>query len=69
MDFFPAGSAGPAFYVKPTRNNMTKLSFQLAEMKSELLGPWKKVHLEMASDGKHARELLTWYDSALPQNW
>lgn len=39
MDFFPAGSAGPAFYVKPTRNDMTKLNFQPAEMKSELLGP------------------------------
>lgn len=46
MVFFPAGSASPAFYVKPTRNNMTKLSFQSAGMKSGLLGHQRKCILK-----------------------
>lgn len=66
MDFHPAGSASPSFHVKPTRKNMTKLGFQSAEMKFELLRPCKKMHFEMASDGKHAKELLTLHNSALP---
>lgn len=45
---------------------MTKLGFQSAEMKFELLRLSKKMHFEVASDGKHAGELLTLYNSPLP---
>lgn len=69
MDFFLVSSASSAFCVEPSRSNMTNLSFQTAEKKPELLRLWKMVHLQIASDGKYAKELLTWYSFVLPQNW
>lgn len=37
MDFYPDGRDSPSFHVKPTRNKISKLGFQSAEMKSEAL--------------------------------
>lgn len=52
MGFFLASSASPAFCVESSRNNTANLSFQTEETKPELLRLWKKVHLQITSDGK-----------------